>query len=151
MHRIPKTSFYRCRQKFESGVRQCVHGNTCVLRRELEQTCLARALIHEFVDNNAKPMPHKSRKMLDGSRETQLVILAIYKQVDILGEINTTIYETGYEKKLSKASFGRTWNKLYPHVALTKTSELSKCNFYSSIKARIKAKPNLQERAIILK
>ena len=71
--------------------------------------------------------------------------------MDILGEISTTLDQMGYAKKLSKASFGRIWNKEYPHVALTKTSEFSKCNFCSSIKARIEAKPNLQERAKILK
>ena len=151
MHGIPKTFFYLYKEKFESGVRQYVHGNTSILRRDLVHTSLARALLNEFVDSNLDRMPHKSRTMLDGSRETQLVIPTTYKHMDILSEINTTLDQMGYEKRLSKSSFGRMWNKEYPHVSLTKTSEFSKCNLCSSLKARIEAKPNLQERAIILK
>lgn len=79
MHGIPKTSFYRYKEKFESAVHQYVHENTTTLRRGLEHTSLARPLLNEFVDNNSDRMPHKSRTMLDGSRETQLVIPATYK------------------------------------------------------------------------
>ena len=111
---------------------------------------MARALLRDFVDNNAEPMPHKSRTMLDGSRETRLVIPAIFKQVDILGEINTTLDQMGYEKRLSKASFGRIWNKEYPQVSLKKTSEFSKCTLCSSLKAKLEAKPSLEERARLL-
>ena len=150
MHGIPKTSFYRYKENFESGVRQYVHGNTSTLRRGLVHTSLARALLNEFIDNSER-MPHRCRTLHDGSRETQLVIPATYKQVDILSEINTTLDQMGYEKRLSKSSFGRIWNKEYPHVSLTKTSEFSKCNLCSSLKSRLEAKPSLQERAMLLK
>ena len=151
LHGIPKTSFYRYKEKFENGVHQYVHGNTCTLRRGLQHTSLARALLNEFVENNSEKMPHRSRTMLDGSRETQLVIPSTYKQVDILSEINSIIEQMGYGKKLSQSSFSRIWNKEYPHVTLTKTSEFSKCNFCSSIKARLEAKPTLEERAMLLR
>lgn len=71
--------------------------------------------------------------------------------MDISSEINTTLDLMGYEKRLSKSSFGRIWNKEYPHVSLTKTSEFSKCNLCSSLKARLEAKPSLQERVMLLK
>ena len=51
MHGVPKTSFYCYKEKFESGVRQYVQGNTWALRRALVHTYLARALLNEFVDN----------------------------------------------------------------------------------------------------
>ena len=107
IHGIPKTSFYRYREKFESGVCQYVHGNTGVLRRGLQHTSEARALLDEFVSMKSKPAPHKSRTMLDGSRETRLSIPSIFKQVDILNEINATLEQLGHEKMISKSSFGR--------------------------------------------
>ena len=76
---------------------------------------------------NFEPMPHKTRTMLDGSREARLSIQLIYKQVDILNEINVTLEQLGHEKRLSKSWFGRVWIKEYPHVSLTKASEFSKC------------------------
>ena len=91
MHGIPKTSFYRYKEKFESGVCQYLHGNTGVLRRGLQHTSKARALLDEFVNINSEPAPHKSRTMLDGSRETRLSIPSIFKQLDILNEINATL------------------------------------------------------------
>ena len=120
MHGIPKTSFYNHRKKFESRVRQHVHGNTGIMRRSLEHIGMARALLQDFVDNNFERMPNKSRTMLDGSRETQLVIPKTYKQVDILDDINTTLGQLGYEKKLSKSSFGRIWNEVFPRISLNK-------------------------------
>ena len=130
-------------------MRQHIHGNTGIVRRSLEHTGMARALLEDFVNVNSERMPNKSRTMLDGSRETQLKIPETYKQVDILCEINTTLDQLGYKKKLSRSSFGRIWNQEYPHVALTKTSEFSKCSLCSSLKARMGAKPSLQERAKI--
>ena len=134
MHGIPKTSFYNHRKKFESGVRQHVHGNKGIMRRSLEHTGLARALLQDFVENNSERMPNKSRTMLDGSRETQLVIPETYKQVGILDDINTPLGQLGYQKKLSKSSFGRIWNEKFPQVSLTKTSEFSKYSLCSSLK-----------------
>lgn len=107
VHGIPNTSFYNHRKKFESGMRQHVHGNTGIMRRSLENSGMARALLQDFVDNNCERMPNKCRTMLDGSRETQMVIPQTYKQVDILEKINTTLGQLGYGKKLSKSSFGR--------------------------------------------
>ena len=111
MHGIPKTSFYRYKEKFESGVFQYFHGNTGVLRRGLQHTRKARALLDEFVNINSEPAPHKSRTMLNGSMETRLSIPSIFKQVDILNEINATLEQLGHDKRLSKSSFGRIWNK----------------------------------------
>ena len=106
MHGILKTSLYNHKKKFESRVCQYVHGNTGIVRRSLEHTRMARALLQDFVDNNSEQMPNKSRTMLDGSRETELVILETYKQVDILDDINTTLGQLGIEKRLLKSSFG---------------------------------------------
>ena len=94
-------------------------------------------------------MPSKRRAMLDGSRETQLVIPKTYKQVDILDDMNITLDQLGYEKKMLKSSFGRIWSKESPHVALIKKCKLSKCSLCSSLKARLESKPSLQERARI--
>ena len=66
MHGIPKTSFYRYKEKFESGVREYVHGNTCILRRSLAHTSLERALVKEFMDKNSIRMPQKSRTIANG-------------------------------------------------------------------------------------
>ena len=129
---------------------QYLHGNTGVLRRGLQHTSDARALLDEFVNMNSEPAPHKSRTMLDGSRETRLSIPSIYKQVDILNEINATLEQLGHEKRLSKSSFNRIWNKEYPQVSLTKSSEFSKCTLCSGFKAKLEAKPGLEERARIL-
>lgn len=129
---------------------QYMHGNTGVLRRGLQHTSMARALLDEFVDMNSEPAPHKSRTMLNGWRETQMWIPSIFKQVDILCKINTTLDLLGYEKRLSKSSFGRIWNKEYPQVSLTKTSEFSKCTLCSSLKASLEGKPSLEERARLL-
>ena len=54
VHGIPKTSFYRYREKFEAGVRQHVHGNTGIVRRSLEHTGMARALLEDFVNVNSE-------------------------------------------------------------------------------------------------
>ena len=75
---------------------------------------------------------------------------SIYKQVDILNEINATLEQLGHEKMLSKSSFNRIWNKEYPQVYLTKTSEFSKCTLCSSLKEKLEAKPSLEERARLL-
>ena len=91
MHGIPKASFYRYKENFESRVCQYLHGNTRVLSRGLQHTSEARALLDEFVNMNSEPMPHKIRTMIDGSRETRLSIPSIFKQVDILKEINATL------------------------------------------------------------
>ena len=71
--------------------------------------------------------------------------------MEILSEINTTLDQMGYEKKLSRSSFGRIWNTEYPHISLTTSSEFSKCNLCSSIKAKLEAKPSLHERALLFK
>ena len=91
MYGIPKTPFYCYREKFEFGVCQYMHGNTRVLRRGPQHISRVRSLVDEFLNMKSKPMPCKSRIMLDGSRETKLSIPSIFKQVDILSEINTTL------------------------------------------------------------
>ena len=91
-----------------------VHRSTSKVRRILEHNGAARALLHGFVENSLERMPKKCGTMLDGSREKQLVIPETYKYVDILDEINSTLDQLGYEKKISKPSFGRIWNKEYP-------------------------------------
>ena len=147
MHGIPKTSFYHYKEKLEYGVCQYLHGNTRVLRRGLQHTNKARAILDEFLNMNFEPTPHKIRTMLDGSRETRLSIPSIFKQVDILNEINATLEQLGHDKMLSKSYFNRIWNKEFPQVSLTKTSEFSKCTLCSGFKAKLEAKPSLEERA----
>lgn len=52
---------------------------------------LGRALIQQFVLNIVDQMPHQSCINGDGCRENQLMIPDLYKQVDILHEINMAL------------------------------------------------------------
>ena len=78
---------------------------------------MVRASLQKLVDNKTKWMPNKIRTMLDASKGTQLVIPKTCKQVDILDNINTTLGQLGYERKLSKSSFGRIWNVEFQKVS----------------------------------
>ena len=130
-------------------MQQYEHGNMRVVRRRLEHTSMDRALI-DFVNANLERLAHKIKTMLDSLSETQLLIQEIHKQVDILEEIIATLGQLKYDQMLSKSSFGRIWNTKYPHVALKETSEFSKCTLCSSLKAKLEAKPSLEERARLL-
>ena len=48
-------------------------------------------MIGAFVETNLERMPHKSRTMGDGTRETLLVIPSTYKQVKTLDDVNKTL------------------------------------------------------------
>ena len=67
---------------------------------------MGKALIQEFIDKNAKKMPHKSRTSIDGTHDPQLVLLSMYKQVGILREVNATLASLGYAH-LSTLAFSR--------------------------------------------
>lgn len=88
MHGIPKTSFYRCKEQFENGAKKFMHGNLGVMGKARNHIEMDKAIIHDFVENNSERMPYKCRTLVDGSRETQLVIPEIYRQIDILHEVN---------------------------------------------------------------
>ncbi len=150
IHGIPKTSFYRYRTQFENGVRRAMHGNKGAIRAAWDHTQMGRAILREFVEKNAEQMPHKSRTMQDGSRETQLVIPDVYKQIDIWTEVNGTLEQLGC-KKMSMSTFNRIWNTEFKHVSLTKTSEFSKCAICSEIKEQLAATKCLQERNVLLR
>ena len=88
MHGIPKTSFYRYKEQFENGAKKFMHGNLGVIGKARDHIEMGKAIIRDFVENNSEQMPHKCRTLMDGSRETQLVIPEIYRQTDILHEVN---------------------------------------------------------------
>ena len=138
IHGIPKTSFYRYREQFENGVRRSVHGNEGVIRKGRHHTQMGRALIRSFVEENSEKMPHKSRTMEDGTRETLLVIPNTYKQVDILDDINKTLGRMGLQS-MSSSTFNRIWRKEFANVTLSKTSEFSKCVVCSRIKSQLES------------
>ena len=92
----------------------------------------------DFVNNNAERMPYKSVTTIDGKRETQLVILDMYKQVDIMHEINLTMKNLKY-KEVSKSTFNRIWNTEFKHVSVSQTSMFSKCSLCSAIKFKLGA------------
>ena len=150
IHGIPKTSFYRYKVQFEHGVRRAMHGNKGAIRAAWDHTQMGRAILRDFVEKNAEQMPHKSRTMQDGSRETQLVIPDVYKQVDIWEEVNATLEAVGC-KQMSLSTFNRIWNTEFKHVTLAKTSEFSKCSICSEIKDQLAATKCLEERNVLLR
>ena len=145
MHGISKTSFYRYKENFENGVRRCMHGNMGLIRKGRDHTEMGRAIIQRFVENCSERMPHKSRTMQDGTRETLLVIPDMYKQVDILHEVNVSLKELNYQQ-MSSSTFNRIWNTDFKHVTLSKTSEFSKCSTCSRIKAQLGSTKDQEER-----
>ena len=68
-----------------------MHGNDGVIRKGRDHTKMDRTLIRSFVEENLEKMPHKSRTMEDGTRETLLAIPNTYKQIDILHDVNKTL------------------------------------------------------------
>ena len=75
---------------------QYLHGNIGVLRRSLQHTSEVRALLNEFVNMSSEHAPHKSRKMLDGSRKTKLLIPTTFKLVENLNKTNATLEHLGH-------------------------------------------------------
>ena len=138
IHGIPKTSFYRYREQFENGVRRSVHGNDGLIRKGRDHIEMGRALIRSFVDENLEKMPHKSRTMDDGTRETLLAIPNTYKQIDILHDVNKTLQSLSLQP-MSSTTFNRIWNKEFAKVTLSKTSEFSKCVVCSRIKSQLES------------
>ena len=67
---------------------------------------MGKALIRSFVDDNSERMPHKSRTMEDGTRETLLAIPNTYKQVDILHDVNKTLESMRLKPMSSTTSIG---------------------------------------------
>ena len=83
-------------------------------------------------------MPHKSRTMEDGARETLLAIPNTYKQIDILHDVNKTLQSLSLQP-MSSTTFNRIWNKEFANVTLSKTSEFSKCVVCSRIKSQLES------------
>ena len=110
-----------------------MHGNEGVIRKGRDHTKMGRAMIRTFVEKNLERMPHKSRTMGDGTRETLLVIPSTYNQVDIL-DVNKTLKGLNY-KEISSTTFNRIWNTEFENVTLSKTSNFSKCVVCSRIKS----------------
>ena len=117
IHGIPKTSIYCYHEQFENGVCCSIHGNDSLIRKGRDHTKMGRALIRSFVEENLEKMPHKSRTMEDETRETLLAIPNIYKQIDILLDVNKTLQSLSLQPMLS-TTFNRIWNKELPNVTL---------------------------------
>ena len=56
------------------GACNASHGNTRIIRKGMTHVEMEKSLIQGFIDNNADQMPHKSRKTMHGTSETQLVL-----------------------------------------------------------------------------
>ena len=115
-----------------------MHGNDGVIRKGRDHIEMGRALIHSFVDKDSERMPHKSRTMEDGTRETLLAIPNTYKQIDNLHDVDKTLDSMSL-KTMSSTSFNRIWNTKFANVTLSKTSEFSKCVVCSRIKSQLES------------
>ena len=146
MHGIGRSTFYRLKQKFINGAKIATHGNLGIIRKQTTHVEMAKAIIQGFIDNNADQMPHKLRTSMHGTRETQQVLPSMYKQVDILREVNDTLVSLNY-KTLSQPTFSRLWNTVFKTVSLSKSSTFSKCDICTAIKAKLESTRNQEERA----
>lgn len=146
MHGIGRSTFYRLKEKFLDGARNAMHGNLGIIRKQMTHVEMAKSLIQGFIDNNADQMPHKTRTSMHGTRETQRVLPSMYKQVDILREVNDTLMSLNY-KPLSQPTFSRLWNTVFKTVSLSKSSTFSKCDICTTIKAKLESTKNQEERA----
>ena len=70
IHGVSKTTFYRYKRSFFDGGKCASHGNIATIRKGHDHVEMGKALIQEFIDKNAKRMPHKSRTLVDGTCET---------------------------------------------------------------------------------
>ena len=146
IHDVSKTTFYRYKRRFLEGAKCASHGNTAIIRKGHVHVEMAKAYIQEFIDKNAKRMPHKSRTSVYGDHETQLVLPSMYKQVDILREVNATLTSLGYSS-LSQPTFSRLWNTTFKIVSLSKTSTFSKCDMCTTIKLKLESTKVQEELA----
>lgn len=146
MHGIGKSTFYRLRKKFLNGACNVSHGNSGIIRKGMTHVEMAKSIIQGFIDNNADQMPHRSRTTMHGARETQRVLPTMYKQVDILREVNDTLVSLEY-RPLSQPSFSRLWNTEFKTVSLSKTSTFSKCDICTAIKVKLESTKNQEEHA----
>ena len=146
IHGVSKMTFYRYKRRFFEGAKCASHGNTAIIRKSHEHIEMGKAYIQEFIDKNAERMPHKSRTSAYGGRETQLVLPSMYKQVDILREVNATLASLGYST-LSQPTFSRLWNTTFKIVSLSKTSTFSKCDTCTAIKLKLESTKVQEERA----
>ena len=96
IHGVSKTTFYRYKRRFFEGAKCASHGNTTIICKVHAHVDMGKAIIQEFIDKNAERMPHKSWTSINGNHETWLVLPSMYKQVDILCEVNATLASLGY-------------------------------------------------------
>lgn len=146
IHGIPKASFHRYKASYDQGAMKVCHGNMGIIRKAWDHVEMAKAILHDFVQNNADQMPHRSRTTTEGERETQLVLSGLYKQQDILREVNMTLSSLQL-KSISHSTLSRLWRTVFKHVGLCKASSFSKCDTCTSIKNALEATKVVEERA----
>ena len=82
-------------------------------RKARNHTEMGRALIRSFVEENLEKMPHKSRIMEDGTRETLLALPNTYKQIEILQDVNKTLQSMSLQP-MSSTTLDRPPNQNEP-------------------------------------
>ena len=70
---VSKTTFYRKRSEFKSGMRPRDHGNLSVKRNRLS-TQQATATLSTLLEDKADMMPHKARTLPNGTRVVEMVL-----------------------------------------------------------------------------
>ena len=83
---------------------------------------MAKAIIQDYVDKNAKIMPHRSRTTFEGDRDNRHVLVGVYKQQDILREVNIMFTSSG-SKTISHSTLSRLWRTIFKQVSLCKSRD----------------------------
>ena len=73
---------------------------------------MAKAIIQDYVAKNAETMPHRSRTTCEGDRDNHHVLAGVYKQQDILCEVNITRTSLGSET-ISHSTLSRLWRMVF--------------------------------------
>lgn len=107
---------------------------------------MEKAILLQFVENNANQMAHKSRTTSEGQREMQLMLLGLYKKQDILKEINMRLASMDLQS-ISHYTLSGTWKTIFKHVALFKSSSFWKCDTCTWIKFALEATKIVKEKA----
>ena len=132
IHGLSKASFHRYKSSYEQGARKARHGNIGIIQRAWDHVEIAKAIIQDYVDKNAEIMPHRSRTTFEGDRENHHVLVGVYKQQDILREVNIMLTSSGF-KMISHSTLSRLWRTIFKQVSLCKSSSFSKCDICTSI------------------
>jgi hypothetical protein len=137
-----------CRYKREwlDNARRAEHGNVG-LQKTRSHVVAASTVIKDFVDTTADSMPHRSRTMSDGIRETQKVLPSTYTQESICEEINGTLKLMNIQP-ISLPAFNKLWNTEFKNVTIARHSSFSKCDKCIALKAKIRAAKNMAELGV---